>query len=75
MTIEILGRQITPRESQIVRQLKQGRTNKAIAHELGLKVGTIKVYMSHLSDKLGGLSRLEIALLPERLPIRERDDT
>ena len=47
--------------------IQQARTNKEIAYELCLTVGTVKEYVYHIFRKLGVTNRTELAL-------RRRDD-
>jgi hypothetical protein len=42
---------LTRRQHQVVEQLAQGRTNKEIACNLGLAVGTVKSYLSTIKHK------------------------
>jgi len=53
---------LTPRESQLVTLLSGGLKNKEIAAELGLTVGTVKVYLAHLFHKSGAKDRFELAV-------------
>ncbi len=53
---------LTPRESQLVTLLSRGLKNKAIAGELGITEGTVKVYLSHLFRKSGVNDRFDMAL-------------
>ncbi len=53
---------LTLRESQLVSTLVRGLTNKEISYELGITVGTVKVYLSHLFHKSGVKDRFELAL-------------
>lgn len=54
---------LTPRQSQLVRLVAEGRKNKEIASELSITEGTVKVYLSRLYEKLGTKSRFELAQL------------
>lgn len=54
--------QLTPRQLQIARLLYEGLSNKAIAEELQLAEGTVKVYLADMFEKLGVNSRLQVAL-------------
>ncbi|MES1257828.1 MAG: response regulator transcription factor [Acidobacteriota bacterium] len=54
---------LTRRESQLVRLVSQGLSNKDIASALGISVGTVKVYFSRLFDKLEVADRYELAML------------
>jgi DNA-binding NarL/FixJ family response regulator len=53
---------LTKREGQIVSLVAQGLKNKAIAGELGITEGTVKVYLYKLFRKLGMNDRLDMAL-------------
>lgn len=53
---------LTPREREILALLAQGWSNKLIARELDLAVGTIKVHVKHILKKLGLKSRVEAAV-------------
>ena len=55
--------QLTRRESQLVNLVSQGKSNKDIAYTLGISVGTVKVYLSRLFDKLEVTDRYELALV------------
>lgn len=53
---------LSVREVQIVDRLKLGRTNKEIAHELGISEKTVKHYMTLLMEKVHARNRLEVAM-------------
>ena len=53
---------LTRRESQLVSMLARGLTNREISAELGVKEGTVKVYLSHLFQKSGAKDRLDLAI-------------
>jgi DNA-binding NarL/FixJ family response regulator len=53
---------LSHREGQLVCLLTQGLKNKEIADELGVTVGTVKVYLSSLFRKVGARDRYELAL-------------
>jgi DNA-binding NarL/FixJ family response regulator len=50
---------LTPRELEVLHLIAGGRTNKQIAGELILSVGTVKYYTSHIYGKLGVASRTQ----------------
>lgn len=54
---------LTPRETDVVRQLARGRRNKEIARDLGITEGTVKMHLHNLYEKLGVSSRTELAVL------------
>jgi len=53
---------LTRREGQLVVLLTQGLKNKEIATALSISEGTVKVYLSHLFQKLDVKDRFELAL-------------
>jgi DNA-binding NarL/FixJ family response regulator len=56
-------RDLTPRESQVVACLRQGKPNKLIAHELGISESTVKVFVRLILRKLHVSNRTEVAVL------------
>ena len=57
---------LTPREEEILRWLARGRSNKAIAAELGLSDNTVKYHVSAILAKLGAESRTEAVAVAAR---------
>ncbi|MCF7984383.1 MAG: two-component system response regulator NarL [Thiohalocapsa sp.] len=53
---------LTPREREILELIAKGFSNKLIARELDLAVGTIKVHVKHILKKLRLKSRVEAAV-------------
>lgn len=53
---------LTEQEEKILDQIAMGRSNKIIAHELGITEGTVKVHVKHLLKKLNLKSRVEAAI-------------
>lgn len=53
---------LTPRESDVVTAVLDGYTNPEIAEKFRLSEQTVKHHLSHVFDKLGVYSRLELAL-------------
>lgn len=53
---------LTEQESRILDLIAQGKSNKAIARELGIADGTVKVHVKHLLRKLNLHSRVEAAV-------------
>lgn len=54
--------QLSHRESDLVRLLVQGLSNRQIGDRLGIKEGTVKVYLSKLYAKTGAVDRFDLAL-------------
>ena len=53
---------LTPREEGILGLLERGYSNKLIARELDLSVGTVKVHVKHILKKLRLKTRVEAAV-------------
>jgi DNA-binding NarL/FixJ family response regulator len=53
---------LSVREKQIVELIRQAKSNKEIAHELCLTVGTVKEYVYRIFRKLRVTNRTELAL-------------
>jgi two-component system nitrate/nitrite response regulator NarL len=53
---------LTRREMDIVTAVAAGESNKGIAERLSLSEDTVKHHVSHVFDKLGVYSRLELAV-------------
>lgn len=68
---------LTQRQNDVLRVLLDGgKSDKAIAFELGLTCGTVKVYFGKLRAKLTppGMSRVGIALWAERSGLFREND-
>ena len=53
---------LTPREQQILALISKGWSNKLIARDLDLAVGTVKVHVKHILKKLRLKTRVEAAV-------------
>ena len=53
---------LTPRERQVMELIEQGLKNKEIAHELGIRPGTVKIHLKHIFEKTGVRGRYGLAL-------------
>jgi len=53
---------LTEREREILQHLAHGKSNKAIAHALGISHDTVKLHVRHILSKLGMRSRVEAAV-------------
>jgi len=56
------NRNLTPRETEIVRVVVQGLRNRAVAERLSISEGTVKIHLHHIYEKLGIDGRLELVL-------------
>ncbi|WP_078552331.1 response regulator [Bacillus alkalicellulosilyticus] len=61
-TPEAVDSSLTPRELDIIKRIGEGRSNKEIAEELALSVGTVKNHISLILDKLDLRDRTQIAI-------------
>jgi len=57
-----LHRDLTAREFDVLRSLREGNQNKIIAFELGISENTVKVHLRNLMKKLRASNRLQVAL-------------
>ena len=57
---------LTPRERQIVDLILRGRSNEEIAGAIGASRKTVEAHLSHLYERYGIASRVELALRAER---------
>lgn len=64
---------LTTRELRVIDGVVEGRTNRDIAAELGVSEQTVKNHLTHIFDKLGVSSRLELALYATERKLRLRD--
>ena len=61
---ESVGREaLTQRETDVLCFIAEGHANKAIANELGITAGTVKVHVKSIFSKLGARTRTEAAAL------------
>ena len=56
-----MNTELTPRESEVVRMVAHGNTNKQIAIALGISVNTVKTHLKKVCYKLQFRSRVQIA--------------
>lgn len=61
-----LMEQLTPREREILACLARGKSNKAIAQELGISADTVKLHVRNVLSKLNLSSRVEAAVYAVR---------
>lgn len=59
---------LTKRERAVTGLIARGMRNRAIAAELGVTEGTVKVYLHRIYEKLNVQSRTELALLASSAP-------
>ena len=61
--------QLTPREIEVLELLAQGKTNRQIAEDFVLSVGTVKNHVEHIIAKLGASDRTQAVVLALELGI------
>ena len=59
---------LSPRESEIVRLMLEGRTNTEIAKALFISLSTVKTHVSHIFQKTGTKTREELFFLLQDIP-------
>ena len=60
---ELLLDSLTPREIEVLRLLARGYTNREIAESMKFSVGTAKINVQHIINKLGVSDRTQAAVL------------
>ena len=64
-----LGSQtLTKREVEVARLVVQGLPNKRVAVRLGVEVGTVKIHLHNIYQKLQISGRLGLAVLSREIP-------
>jgi|HubBroStandDraft_6_1064221.scaffolds.fasta_scaffold355197_2 two-component system nitrate/nitrite response regulator NarL len=53
---------LTPREIEIAGLVEKGLRNRDIAHNLGIRTGTVKIHLKHIFEKTGVRGRYGLAL-------------
>jgi DNA-binding NarL/FixJ family response regulator len=69
-----VGSDLTPREIEVLGLLADGRSNAAIADDLGISVNTVRNHMQNVLAKLGVHSKLEALAVAVREGILTPDD-
>lgn len=54
---------LSPRETDILRGIAHGDSNKQIARDLGIAETTVKIHVQHILRKLGVSSRVQVAVI------------
>jgi two-component system nitrate/nitrite response regulator NarL len=54
---------LSPRETDILRGIARGESNKVIARDLGIAETTVKIHVQHILRKLGVSSRVQVAVI------------
>lgn len=56
---------LTPRQSDVLVRIRQGKSNKIIAFELGMQESTVKVHVRNILKQLGATNRTEAVYLAD----------
>ncbi|MFV0490251.1 MAG: response regulator [Pseudorhodobacter sp.] len=59
----VLAKKLSPRELDVLRKLCDGKANKEIARELGIREPTVKLHMTSLYRKIGARNRTQAAMI------------
>jgi DNA-binding NarL/FixJ family response regulator len=65
---------LSKRETDVVRLVAQGLTNKGVSSELGLSEHTVRNYLFRVFDKLGVSTRVELVLYCLQSNVQESSD-
>lgn len=57
----LAGEKLTLRENEVLRLVTTGQSNKAIAKQLAIELGTVKSHVRAIMTKLGAISRTQAA--------------
>jgi DNA-binding NarL/FixJ family response regulator len=63
---------LSPRQGQVFSLLRQGKPNKVIAHELGLRESTVKVHVRSIMRKMRVNNRTEASFLASLVAVDRR---
>jgi NarL family two-component system response regulator LiaR len=60
---DVVGRDLTPREREVLALLAAGLSNNEIAERLTLSLGTVRLHVSNILSKLGAPNRTSAAMI------------
>jgi len=60
--ISVMPEKLTLRERDVLREIIEGHTNRVIAQNLSLSIGTVKIHVEHIIAKLGVADRTQAAV-------------
>lgn len=66
---------LTPRQRDILEHIAMGRSNKQIAHALGIRERTVKFHVAALFERLGTQSRTEALVVALRSGVISLDES
>lgn len=51
---------LTQKETEIIKMIKEGLSNKQIAYDLGISESTVKVHVGHIFKKMSCFNRVQL---------------
>jgi DNA-binding NarL/FixJ family response regulator len=60
---------LTPRQREVISQLMKGHSNKQIARDLNIGVGTVKIHLAAIFQTLGAQNRTEAVMILNRMKL------
>lgn len=66
---------LTPREREVLEQLVAGRSNKVIAHALGISPRTVEIHRAHLMEKMQARTLSDLVRLALAAGVGTQDET
>ena len=66
--VALSSQMLTKREVEVARLVVQGLPNKRVAVRLGVEVGTVKIHLHNIYQKLQISGRLGLAVLSREIP-------
>jgi DNA-binding NarL/FixJ family response regulator len=66
-TQEMVGNEFTPRQNEVLKLLREGKSNKTIARELNMQESTVKVHVRQIMKKLKAANRTQAVVIASHL--------
>jgi DNA-binding NarL/FixJ family response regulator len=66
---------LTPRQNEVLKHLREGKSNKLIARELKMTEATVKVHVRQIMRKVGAVNRTQAVLRAAHLSTTASQDT
>lgn len=57
-----INKNLTPREYEVVREIRKGYTNQVIAEVMGISDDTVKAHVTNIIRKMGVANRTQVAV-------------
>lgn len=57
-----VNKKLTPRECEVVLEVRKGHSNQVIAETMGISILTVKAHLSNIMRKVGVVNRTQIAI-------------